>query len=458
MKPITVLVCLGLFSVVLVATAAYLSLYVQHRWRVSLPLGGRAVSVPAVPLIRAATTPLGGRLLDGRTVRTQVGDVRLAWDASSRRLRASCAPCSLNVPALGAQPILLTSATATIQRSGDALSGDVRSGTVVTAWDATLLHDGVRVRMRLRETPAADVLALFARQVPEVKRARIVGTVAFDATMDLPAGVFEVRPKVALDYVDGLGTQRLRGLRARPRCNRPANKYGLVAAAVIAAEDQRFYEHHGFDARELNAAFRLNGSHGQARRGASTITQQVARMMFVGGERDLPRKLRELLYAVEMERTLGKAQILTLYLDAAPWGDGVCGAEAAAKRYFAKRASQLRPDEAARLAAMLRHGGPTVVEDARETAHVLQIARDMRVADRAAKRAAIKRLTAQLRRAEQSELAAGTRRESTLAAGTPRRSTPRSLTEPAQTGRPPASPPRQGEPRLQSPTLAIAQH
>lgn len=449
MKPITVLCCLGLFALVLVATAACLSLYVQHRWRVSVPLGGRALSVPAVPLIRAATTPLGGRLLDGRIVRTQVGDVRLTWDASSRQLRASCAPCSLNVPALGAQPILLISATATIQRSGDALSGNVRSGNVLTTWDATLMHDALRVRMRLRETPAADVFALFAQQVPEVRRARIIGSIAFDATMDLPAGVFEVRPKVALDYVDGLGTQRLRGVRARPRCNRPANKYGLVAAAVIAAEDQRFYEHHGFDPRELNAAFRLNGSHGQALRGASTITQQVARMMFVGGDRDLPRKLRELLYAVEMERTLGKAQILTLYLDAAPWGEGVCGAEAAAKRTFAKRASQLRADEAARLAAMLRHGGTASVNDARETAHVLQIARDMRVADRAAKRAAIKRLAAQVRQAEKIAASDPTKRSLDARRGD-------SPTDPES--KPSGSAPRQAQPRLQPPALAIAQH
>lgn len=394
MKPITMLCCLGLFAVVLVATAACLSMYVQHRWRVSIPLGGRAIDVPAVPLIRAATTPLGGKLLDGRTVHTQMGDVRLSWDATNRQLHVSCAPCRFNVPAVSAQPLILSSATATIQRSGDALSGSVHSGNVLTAWDATLMHDAVRIRMRLRETPAADVFALFAQQVPEVAHARIVGTVALVATMDLPAGALDVHPTIALDYVDGLGTQRLRGLRARPRCSRPANKYGFVAAAVIAAEDQRFYEHHGFDPRELDAALRWNGSQGQALRGASTITQQVARMMFVGGGRDLPRKLRELLYAVEMERTLGKAQILALYLDAAPWGEGVCGAEAAAKRYFAKRASQLRPDEAARMAAMLRHGGPAVFEDAREAAHALRIVRDMRVPDRASKRAAIRRLAA----------------------------------------------------------------
>jgi membrane peptidoglycan carboxypeptidase len=90
-------------------------------------------------------------------------------------------------------------------------------------------------------------------------------------------------------------------------------------------------------------------------RGASTLSQQVAKLLVAGGERSPLRKLRELLYAVEMEQTLGKARILRLYLDNAPWGAGVCGAQAAAHTYFGTNANQLNKSQAAWLAAILRN-------------------------------------------------------------------------------------------------------
>jgi penicillin-binding protein 1A len=82
---------------------------------------------------------------------------------------------------------------------------------------------------------------------------------------------------------------------------------------VVATEDQRFFTHTGFDLTELNAAFALNQQSDQIERGASTLTQQLARLLVTGSERTPTRKLRELLYAVEMERTLGKARILGRY-------------------------------------------------------------------------------------------------------------------------------------------------
>jgi membrane peptidoglycan carboxypeptidase len=81
----------------------------------------------------------------------------------------------------------------------------------------------------------------------------------------------------------------------------------------------------------------------------------VAKLLVAGGERSPVRKLRELLYAVEMEQTLGKARILRLYLDHAPWGATVCGAQAAAHTYFGKRADQLTAAQAVWLAAMLHN-------------------------------------------------------------------------------------------------------
>ena len=85
------------------------------------------------------------------------------------------------------------------------------------------------------------------------------------------------------------------------------------------------------------------------------MSQQLAKLLITGDERSPVRKLRELLYAVEMEQTLGKNRILRLYLATAPWGAGLCGAEAAAKHYLGRSAHQLNPTQAAWRAAMLHN-------------------------------------------------------------------------------------------------------
>jgi hypothetical protein len=125
-------------------------------------------------------------------------------------------------------------------------------------------------------------------------------------------------------------------------------------------------------------------------RGASTISQQLARTLFTGGERTGARKLRELLYAVEMERTLGKDMILALYLNTVHWGSGICGADAAARTYFGKPPRQLTPLEAAWLAAILPNPERAFDEeflanapDRDRAARVLQQMRSLPTAERA---------------------------------------------------------------------------
>jgi len=122
--------------------------------------------------------------------------------------------------------------------------------------------------------------------------------------------------------------------------------------AVVNSEDARFYEHDGFDATEAEAALEKAAERGHLGRGASTITQQLAKNLWLGEERTLWRKLREYVLAQRLE-DLGKRRILELYLNIAEWGDGVYGAEAAAQTWFHKPAVELSPDEAAVLAAML---------------------------------------------------------------------------------------------------------
>lgn len=122
--------------------------------------------------------------------------------------------------------------------------------------------------------------------------------------------------------------------------------------AVLASEDDRFYLHHGFDFEEIgNALERAN--RGRRLRGASTISQQVAKNLFLWEGRSYLRKGLEAWFTVVLELCLPKDRILDLYLNLAEWGDGVFGAEMAARTHFGKGAASLTRDEAARLAAIL---------------------------------------------------------------------------------------------------------
>jgi penicillin-binding protein 1A len=127
-----------------------------------------------------------------------------------------------------------------------------------------------------------------------------------------------------------------------------------VPAAFVSIEDRRFYEHDGFDARGIARAVVVGLGKGRATQGASTITQQLARNLFLTQERTLERKATELVYAVELERTYSKKQILGLYLSRVYFGSGAYGLEAAAQRYFNKPAARLSLKEAAMLAGVLK--------------------------------------------------------------------------------------------------------
>jgi len=126
-----------------------------------------------------------------------------------------------------------------------------------------------------------------------------------------------------------------------------------LVEAVIAAEDDGFYLHPGIDIPSILAAVEYNKTQGKNSHGASTLTQQMAKNLFLSGERTFERKFRELLYAFLMERYLGKRRILELYMNYAQWGKNIFGCEAACRVYFKKSATRLTRGEAARLAAVL---------------------------------------------------------------------------------------------------------
>ena len=123
--------------------------------------------------------------------------------------------------------------------------------------------------------------------------------------------------------------------------------------AVVAAEDARFLDHEGFDWEMIQKAMVKNERRGRVVAGASTISQQLAKNLFLSGERSWLRKGEEAIITWMMEQVMSKRRILELYLNAAEWGEGVFGAEAAARHHFGVSASALSPEQAAWLAAIL---------------------------------------------------------------------------------------------------------
>jgi len=123
--------------------------------------------------------------------------------------------------------------------------------------------------------------------------------------------------------------------------------------AVLASEDQKFFGHEGVDWEAIQESLEEDRRRWRFARGGSTITQQLAKNLFFTTHKSLARKVRELVAARWLEADLGKARILELYLNVIEWGDGIYGAEAAARRYFGKSAAGLSADEAAGLAGMI---------------------------------------------------------------------------------------------------------
>ncbi|WP_426958243.1 PBP1A family penicillin-binding protein [Muricoccus radiodurans] len=124
--------------------------------------------------------------------------------------------------------------------------------------------------------------------------------------------------------------------------------------AVVAIEDRRFFEHNGLDLRGMVRASVRNFESGRTRQGASTITQQLARLMFLSQDRSVVRKVQEAVLALWLEARLSKEEILARYLNAAYFGAGAWGADAAARRYFGKPAAELNLAEASMLAGLVR--------------------------------------------------------------------------------------------------------
>lgn len=171
-------------------------------------------------------------------------------------------------------------------------------------------------------------------------------------------------------YVERL---RRRGDRAAVHMNwMPLDRISIhLRRAVLIAEDDRFFMHQGIDWDAFESALRYNIKKRKMARGASTITQQVARNLFLSPSRKARRKLKEMLLARHLERSMDKDRILEIYLNIVEWGEGIFGAEAASRAYYNKSAADLTPEEAVALAASLPSPyryNPSIEPDARTIA------------------------------------------------------------------------------------------
>jgi monofunctional biosynthetic peptidoglycan transglycosylase len=133
--------------------------------------------------------------------------------------------------------------------------------------------------------------------------------------------------------------------------------YGRISRnlkrAIIVAEDAKFIDHDGFDWEGIQRAMDKNLRRGKIVAGGSTITQQLAKNLFLSGKRSMRRKAEEAVLTAMLEAVMNKRRIFEIYLNVAEWGENVFGAEAAARYYFGESAAALTPEQAARLAAML---------------------------------------------------------------------------------------------------------
>jgi monofunctional biosynthetic peptidoglycan transglycosylase len=186
--------------------------------------------------------------------------------------------------------------------------------------------------------------------------AALTGWIAYEVWTWPPVGALATRPPRTTAFIERYrADQRAAGQPDRVQWTWVpyAAISGPVKRAVVVAEDIRFFAHPGVDLQEVEDALERAVDRKQVPRGASTITQQLAKNLWLSPSQSPLRKLREAILAWQLERTLSKRRILELYLNVVELGPGVYGVEAAARRYFGKPAAALDALEAAQLAASL---------------------------------------------------------------------------------------------------------
>ncbi len=184
----------------------------------------------------------------------------------------------------------------------------------------------------------------------------VVGWLGWEVSRWPDVAALAARPPATTAFIERW-REKQRAAGRSDRVDRTWIAYPAIAPAmkiaVLVAEDVNFFSHHGFDTGEMRQALTKAVGDLELPRGASTISQQLAKNLWLSPSRDPLRKTREAILTWQLERTLGKRRILELYLNVVEFGPGVWGVESASRRYFGKPAADLGDDEAALLAAAL---------------------------------------------------------------------------------------------------------
>jgi monofunctional biosynthetic peptidoglycan transglycosylase len=188
----------------------------------------------------------------------------------------------------------------------------------------------------------------------------------------------DVRPLVASNpTTTAFMERRVREARSQGRTLEPRQRWmpyarisGQLKRAVLVAEDSAFWQHEGLDLDQIRESFEYNLERGEFARGASTITQQLAKNLYLSPARTPQRKLHEVMIARRLEAVLSKRRILEIYLNVIEWGDGIFGADAAARAHFGVGAAGLGAEQAALLAAAIIN--PRVLDPGRPSSRLLR--------------------------------------------------------------------------------------
>lgn len=293
---------------------------------------------------------------------------------AGQELQIACVECRLQSPLLGEKPFVTSDALLKGIYRANKFQGEVTVEGVSLSLTAFLKGEGAEANFILAETPIASLYWALRSIVPEAERCQIKGTLAGSGRIAWPKLDFSFKPDLKGFQISGLvdvarfsrGRFTYQGRNAQGERLElesgegspswvPLTKVSpYLPQAIIAVEDRGFFKHQGFDLNSMLNAGAYNRRTGRVRRGGSTLSQQLAKNLFLSGERTYSRKLRELLYATELDQSLGKTRILELYVNIVEFGPGIYGIKDASRVYFGKSPEALLPEQAAWLASILR--------------------------------------------------------------------------------------------------------
>lgn len=310
------------------------------------------------------------------TIETPYGRVMLSskrLPEGGRAVSFSCLPCKITNPLLAETAFVSEDAVLKGIYKNSEFSGELNLSKVSLPLKIYWKKGQGKLEFRLDNLSIKDLFYELRSIVPEAGKGLITGSISGQGIVTWPDIQMSFVPVVKDFSVDGLlskqhyrqgsfsytvrnalgeDVQKVSG-EGTPDWVPLSSMARYLPAAVVAAEDAGFWSHSGYDLSSMIEAMEDNRRRGRILRGGSTITQQLAKNLFLTPQRNYARKLRELLYAAELDRKLGKKRILEIYINIVEWGLGVYGIKRASEEYFGKSPEDLTLLESAWLSSII---------------------------------------------------------------------------------------------------------